>query len=404
VEENRGFKAVSDALNRAGVPSPRSAAWSERMKGKWSTTTVRAILVNPIYTGDMVWNRRTDARFHRIVEGQAIQREDVYANRLELNDESDWIVVTDSHPPLISRRIWELAKAKREAQEASKQQRGINPRTGEEAGKLEPGGSSGGWTGPKAKYLLSGLVTCAKCGNRYEGHSQYLKGIDEEGNRKRHLGYACGGYIRQGRSICQIGRLGKEQLEDLVVAVVLDYYGTYTGKNARNRIAKVFGSKMGGEVREVGKSRQRYEERLRQIEQTVRNLLDNITAGNRQAADRRLLELAGEREEIEQKLDDMKHLALSASQAQELVDHTARFIAGLRQVLVEAPLDQRQAALRRCIESVQIDFDRRRARLALRSLPTVAGGSTAPEVEHIEASLCISPTNQEVAEDERKLK
>ncbi|MCC7193624.1 MAG: recombinase family protein [Phycisphaeraceae bacterium] len=404
VEENRGFKAVADALNRAGIPSPRSAAWSERMKGKWSTTTVRAILVNPVYTGDMVWNRRTDARFHRIVEGQAIQREDVYANRLEPNEESDWIVVPDSHPALVNRRIWELAKAKREQQETSKQQRGINPRTGEKAGKLEPGGSMGGWTGPKAKYLLSGLVTCAKCGNRYEGHSQYLKGFDEEGKRKRHLGYACGGYIRHGANTCQIGRIGKEQLEDLVVAVVLDFYGTYTGKNARDKIAKVFAGEMGGEVREVGKIRQRYEERLQQIEQTVRNLLDNITSDNRRAADRRLLELAGERSEIEQKLDDLKHLALSTTQAKELIEHTARFIAGLKTALIEAPLDQRQAAIRRCVDTVVIDYTAGKARLALRSLPTVAGSSTAREVEHIEANLCISPATAEQANDAPKRK
>jgi len=30
-----------------------------------------SLIANPIYVGDMVWNRRTDARFHRISNGQA---------------------------------------------------------------------------------------------------------------------------------------------------------------------------------------------------------------------------------------------------------------------------------------------------------------------------------------------
>jgi hypothetical protein len=34
-----------------------------------SFNPLRTILVNPLYAGDMVWNRRTDARFHRISNG-----------------------------------------------------------------------------------------------------------------------------------------------------------------------------------------------------------------------------------------------------------------------------------------------------------------------------------------------
>src|SRR5690348_17033153 len=84
---------------------------------------------------------------------------------------------------------------------------------------------------------------------------------------------------------------------------------------------------------------------------------------NRQAADRRLLELAGEREKIEQKLDGLKHLALSAAQAREVVEHTARFISGLKATLTEAPLDQRQAAIRRCVDNIVIEFEGGKARL-----------------------------------------
>jgi len=65
---------------------------------------IRAILVNPIYVGDMVWNRRTDGRFHRISEGHAVDREDVHGARLVPNRQQDWIVVRDTHPPLVSRR------------------------------------------------------------------------------------------------------------------------------------------------------------------------------------------------------------------------------------------------------------------------------------------------------------
>ena len=77
--------------------------------------TVRAILMNPAYKGDMVWNRRTDGRFFRIADGVAVERKGVQGRRLEPNAEADWIITEDAHPALVPRRIWERAKKRREA-------------------------------------------------------------------------------------------------------------------------------------------------------------------------------------------------------------------------------------------------------------------------------------------------
>jgi len=77
--EQMGFKALAAALNTEKLPTPRGPQWSRIYSGRWTATTIRAILVNPVYVGDMVWNRRTDARFHRISEGRAVERSPVHA-------------------------------------------------------------------------------------------------------------------------------------------------------------------------------------------------------------------------------------------------------------------------------------------------------------------------------------
>jgi DNA invertase Pin-like site-specific DNA recombinase len=82
-QEGKGLTAISDWLNRNKVPTARSSGWSEIYCGQWADSTVRAILVNPIYAGDMVWNRRTDARFHKISNGHAIERKQAHGARLE---------------------------------------------------------------------------------------------------------------------------------------------------------------------------------------------------------------------------------------------------------------------------------------------------------------------------------
>ena len=71
--EGKGYKAIAMTLNAEDVPTARGPAWSHIYSGTWTATTIRAILVNPIYAGDMVWNRRTDARFHRIGDGRPVE-------------------------------------------------------------------------------------------------------------------------------------------------------------------------------------------------------------------------------------------------------------------------------------------------------------------------------------------
>ncbi|MHC4145977.1 MAG: recombinase family protein, partial [Planctomycetota bacterium] len=90
-DQGKGYRSVADTLNRQGIPTPRGPKWSHIYSGKWTDTTIRAILFNPIYVGDMVWNRRRDGRFHRISQGQAVDRENVHGARLVPNQKEDWI-------------------------------------------------------------------------------------------------------------------------------------------------------------------------------------------------------------------------------------------------------------------------------------------------------------------------
>ncbi len=81
-EQGKGYKSLADTLNQQGIGTPRGPEWSYIYSGKWTDTTIRAILVNPVYAGDMVWNRRTDGRFHRISQGQAVDRQNIHGARL----------------------------------------------------------------------------------------------------------------------------------------------------------------------------------------------------------------------------------------------------------------------------------------------------------------------------------
>jgi site-specific DNA recombinase len=95
----KGIYTIAEGLTREGVPSP-SAHDPERNRHRdqraWVKVAVRAILLNPRYTGRQVWNlqRRDEVPMDVAAGHQTKQR---------WNDSSDWIWPTEvMHEPLVS--------------------------------------------------------------------------------------------------------------------------------------------------------------------------------------------------------------------------------------------------------------------------------------------------------------
>ncbi len=213
VEDNLGFRSIARDLNDEGVPSARGPGYAERYKGEWTGGGIRSILINPIYVGDLVWNRRTEAKFHRISNGRAVERRDRAGPILNDNPESDWVRVEDTHHALVSRRMFDQARKAREDRPTSYRKRGDRV--------------SGGFRGSRAKFLLSGLITCSRCGARYEGLTMRFR---KRGQVVVKLFYSCGSYIRRGRKVCAEGRVERDELERVVVEAVVAHLGTKTAK------------------------------------------------------------------------------------------------------------------------------------------------------------------------------
>lgn len=109
--EGRSAYEIATHLQRDKVPTARGPEWSRRCGGIWREVTILKILSNPVYAGDLVWNRRTMGRFHRISDGRAIVRDDATLRRTAINPEEDWIIVRDAHEPLVNRELWVQAQS-----------------------------------------------------------------------------------------------------------------------------------------------------------------------------------------------------------------------------------------------------------------------------------------------------
>lgn len=139
--EGEGPNGIARRLNALGIPA--------RKGGQWHRNVVRQILRNPVYTG-VFWANRYDTA------GLGLNRHRPREERVvpTLRPEEEWIPIPV--PAIIDRGQWEQAQ-----------------RVLDRARRL--------WSGrPRAEYLLSGLVVCARCGLSMTGQQ-----VKEWGRRRR---------------------------------------------------------------------------------------------------------------------------------------------------------------------------------------------------------------------------
>ncbi len=102
-----GIWALAERLTAEGIPCP-SAHDPGRNRHRsgiaWSKGAIRAILLNPRYTGYQVWNKQRKAETLLDVEDVALG----YETRLRWNDTSTWVWSDRiAHPPIIDEDTFE---------------------------------------------------------------------------------------------------------------------------------------------------------------------------------------------------------------------------------------------------------------------------------------------------------
>jgi hypothetical protein len=88
-------------LNRRGVASPKGAP-------HWGQGTIKKILNNHAYLGEVVWNRRHEGKFFGVVDCKVEPSKKRQGT--VVNPEHDWIRRPQRHEPLIDRDTWDLVQ------------------------------------------------------------------------------------------------------------------------------------------------------------------------------------------------------------------------------------------------------------------------------------------------------
>ncbi len=265
-----GFFGIADRLNARGLPSPRGNLWAH--------TTVKAIIENPVYRGDLVWNRRTESKFYAVKGGRVDkmkQREE--SGKPRLLPEEDWIVIRDVLPAIVSREDWDRAQV-------------MVMRRCQVVGGL----------GQQARlWLLSGVLHCGCCGSRFWGEAK-RKG----GSTIVTKYYVCSGRRRHGKSTCPTPlHVKSEPLEKFALETVGRLIFADAG-GVETAVEKFVASVTGGSAAKA--QTKRLERDIWDLDQTVASLTENLDPANLALLNSKLTQLRRRREHLEAELRNLR--------------------------------------------------------------------------------------------------
>jgi site-specific DNA recombinase len=159
-----GRESIARGLYNDGIPTPAEVAGKKNAGDKWNDSTIKLILTNPHYAGDLVQGRSTTVS--------------VTSKKRKTVDKDKQIISKDTHEAIIPRDVFNAV------------QHQMKVRT-----KFI--------TAPK-KNLFTNVLFCANCG----------KGMWYRSNRK---GYICGNYARHGKKACSSHLIKEDLLIDTVL-------------------------------------------------------------------------------------------------------------------------------------------------------------------------------------------
>ena len=170
--EGKAPRAIAEALNSEGVPSP-GANWNRRggrCKG-WSWTAIAGpmaetgILNNEIYIGRCFWNR-----------SQWSKDPDTGKRHRVVNPRNEWVITESPELRIVDQELWNKVKTR---QQERAQVVGARFRAGVRVNARNRAGAPG-------RYLFSTLLKCGVCGSSYTMNGKTDYACAARSNGRKH--------------------------------------------------------------------------------------------------------------------------------------------------------------------------------------------------------------------------
>ncbi|WP_138417781.1 recombinase family protein [Aquibacillus sediminis] len=184
--EGWGHDKIARYLTNKDIPTPSQVIGKANAGVYWQGSTVKKILKNPHYVGDLVQGRETTTN--------------VTNKTRKANDQNEWITIPNTHEPVISRDVFEQVQ-----------------KILEQKARRGRGGTR------KEKHLFTNIAYCSKCGN----------GMWYRANRK---GYICGTHAKHGNKACSNHVVKEQELIEIILDDLKKISSSLDKPNLENKI------------------------------------------------------------------------------------------------------------------------------------------------------------------------
>ncbi|MFV1528761.1 MULTISPECIES: recombinase family protein, partial [unclassified Phaeobacter] len=247
--DGKSPQKIAEGLYHDGIPAPRGRGAGS---GHWKQNTINGnraratgILNNELYIGRYLWGR---LRYSKHPEtGKRVSRP---------VPREDWQVTEMPEQRILDQDLWHAAK---ERQDSLARQRSKRKPT-------DAKGLSASQGLRRRKYLLSGLLQCAQCGGN----------LTVAGSAKTRR-YYCANAKEKGASVCN-GMPGLK--EDLAAETILSSLREHLMRDEAFQEFKTrYLHHLQHQEKDNGEALRRHDQRARELEKKISNLMDAIENG-----------------------------------------------------------------------------------------------------------------------------
>jgi len=303
-------RGIAEQFNGQGIDTP--ATYYFKQTGKratrnnnqaWGSNTIMQLLKNQVYIGHMVQGQRPVTSFK--------------TKQRHFNPESKWIVVENTHEPIINMAIWEAVQDRLRIIKSTHT-------------------SHFRRNGQKEVSLFSGLLRCRDCGAG-------LHFSHDKKNGKVYDYYRCGTWALNGKGTCSPHYTKLELLEETLLGEIR-HYASLANTDESALVRRILSSVDGLREKEAeafAQESRKKKDRMTHIDRAVMQLFEEKLAGTLPESmfQKMIVKYEQEQQTLEQQIEEMQAAVQCESErTSRVTDWTARVKQCLNIERLDRPL------------------------------------------------------------------
>jgi len=332
VNKGMGYRLIARMLNKEGIPSPRNK--------KWRFAAIEYILSNQIYIGNLVYNRTSGGKFHKIVKTERGYEAEYKGKITKVKsrrnkDRSQWIVIEGVYEPIISKALFNKAQKVKQDRTSNRS-------------------FSGGAT--TSNYLWSGLIKCKHCGWSMCGCQVKTKNV------KRPY-YRCEGCIVDGKRKKSI--ISATQLDNVLVNRIKE---RFFNSDRINNVLKEIEHKLSKQSKDAVLTAEDISRGILDIDRRINALLDTIDPRHSDLINEKLDDLKREKERLVIEKERLSTTNLDFD-SDKLLEKILSYANDFDKVLQQGSPSEKKEIVRSYVGQITIDSDIKQAKVGFYPLP-----------------------------------